>query len=125
MQSRENMKILCIEDEIDIGALLKDVLEATGHYVTTCDNGLEALTILGHEAFDLVILDLNMPKFSGTDVINSLVENNSISNMNIVILTANDLKESEISEFEQKGIKEFMRKPMSVQGILNVVKKFE
>ncbi len=119
------MKILCVEDEVDIATLLDNVLTSEGHFVTTCHNGVDALSLIEKENFNLIFLDLQMPQLSGKEVIDSLAKNGLLTHNNIVVLSASDMTESEILEFEQKGIKGFLQKPMSLEGIFDVVKKFE
>ncbi len=121
----QTMKILCVEDDIDIATLLDNVLSSDGHYVTICDNEKDALALVEKENFNLIFLDLQLPQLSGKEVINSLAQNGLLADNNIVILSASDMTESEILEFEQKGIKGFLQKPMSLEGIFDVVKKFE
>ncbi len=121
----QTMKILCVEDDIDIATLLDNVLSSDGHYVTICDNGKDALSLVEKENFNLILLDLQLPQLSGKEVINSLAQNGLLADNNIVILSAIDIAESEILEFKQKGIKGFLQKPMSLEGIFDVVKKFE
>ncbi len=119
------MKILCVEDDIDIATLLDNVLSSDGHYVTICHNGEDALALVEKENFNLIFLDLQLPQLSGKEVINSLAQNGLLADNNIVILSAIDMADSEILEFKQKGIKGFLQKPMSLEGIFDVVKKFE
>lgn len=119
------MKILCVEDDVDIATLLDNVLSANGHIVTACHSGADALSLIQNQDFNLIFLDLEMPEISGRDVINSLSKDDLLSHNNIVILTANELDEQERSKLEQQGIREILQKPMSLDGIMGVVKKFE
>ncbi len=119
------MKILCVEDEVDLATLMDNVLSSDGHFVTTCHDGEEALSLITKEEFNLIFLDLEIPKLSGKQVIDSLKNDGLTEINNIVILSANDLEQSEIQEFNQKGIKNYLQKPVSMEEILNEVKKFE
>ena len=119
------MKILCVEDEVDLATLMDNVLSSDGHLITTCHDGEEAISLITKEDFNLIFLDLEIPKLSGKQVIDSL-KNDGLSEINnIVILSANDLEESEIREFYQKGVNNYLQKPVSMDEILNEVKKFE
>lgn len=119
------MKILCVDDDVDIATLMDNVLSANGHYVTTCNSGADALAAISDNDFNLIFLDLEMPHISGREVIDSLSDSGFLNYNNIVILTANDLEEPEKSKYNNLGIKEVLQKPMSLDGILEVVKKFE
>jgi CheY-like chemotaxis protein len=122
---RREMKILCVDDDEDIATLLHNILSANGHVVTTSHNGVDALSEIEREDFNLILLDLEMPGLSGKQVIDSLHKDGLLEHNKIVILSANDLSESEILEFKQKGIEEIFQKPMQLERILDVVKKFE
>ncbi|MDH3677097.1 MAG: response regulator [Nitrosopumilus sp.] len=119
------MKILCVDDDEDIATLLDNVLSSDGHLVTTCHNGVDALSVIKKEDFNLIFLDLQMPGLTGKDVIESLDKDGFLGQNNIVILSANDLAESEILEFTQKGIKEILQKPVRLDSLVEVVKLFE
>ena len=119
------MKILCVEDEVDLAILMDNVLSSDGHLITTCHDGEEAISLITKEDFNLIFLDLEIPKLSGKQVIDSLKNDGLVEINNIVILSANDLEESEIQEFNQKGVKNYLQKPVSMDEILKEVKKFE
>jgi len=119
------MKILCVDDDVDIATLLDNILSSEGHQVTTCHNGVDALDLITKNDFNLILLDLQMPGLSGKEVIDSLDKDGSLGQNKIVIFSANDLGESEILEYNQKGIKEILQKPINLEGILDMVKKFE
>ena len=119
------MKILCVEDDLDIATLMDNVLSASGHYVSTCHDGLEGVNKIEAEDYNLIFLDLNIPELSGFEVIEKLEKDGYLENLNIVILTANDLSLTELQNFEKKGIKEILQKPVTLEKILESVKKFE
>ena len=119
------MKILCVDDDVDIATLLENCLSSEGHQVTTCHNGVDALDLITKNDFNLILLDLQMPGLSGKEVIDSLNKDGSLGQNKIVIFSANDLDESEILKYNQKGIKEILQKPINLEGILDMVKKFE
>ncbi len=62
-----NERILLIEDEISVGEVGSDILEDLGYHIEVAHNGKEALDILSKRngAFDLIILDMNMPRMGG------------------------------------------------------------
>jgi len=119
------MKILCVDDDADITTLLDNILSSEGHYVKTCLNGVDALSLITKDEFNLIFLDLQMPGLSGKEVIDSLDRDGLLGQNKIAVFSANDLDESEILKFKQKGIKEILQKPIHLEGILDVVKKFE
>ncbi len=62
-------RVLVVEDDVDTRALLVDVLEADGFYVSQCVNGEQALEQITAERFDLVVSDIKMPYLSGTELL--------------------------------------------------------
>ncbi|MZH02612.1 MAG: response regulator transcription factor, partial [Nitrospinae bacterium] len=65
---KSGKKILVVEDEAHLAKGLKFNLEREGYQVTLVDNGQSAVEILGEEDFDLMILDIMLPKLSGIEV---------------------------------------------------------
>jgi len=65
---RRKKKILVAEDSITSRTLLKNILETTGYEVRTVVDGLEALSALMEEEFDLLISDVEMPRMNGFDL---------------------------------------------------------
>jgi len=68
------MKILGIDDNEDLLNLCETVLTSDGHEFTGINNGKEGLKAIRDKKFDVVLLDISMPDFSGVDVMNALVE---------------------------------------------------
>ena len=60
-------KILVVEDEVHLAKGLTFNLEREGYQITLVDNGQSAVDILGEEDFDLMILDIMLPKLSGLE----------------------------------------------------------
>ena len=73
----DTIKILWVDDEID---LLKPhilFLEKKNYSVTTCNNGLDAISIFEENNFDIVFLDENMPGMSGLETLSEMKEKKS------------------------------------------------
>jgi CheY-like chemotaxis protein len=62
-------RILVIDDDLEISALLKRALSGNSHYVQTASNGREGLRLLGESPYDIVITDIIMPEVDGFEVI--------------------------------------------------------
>ena len=80
-------KILIVDDEYDILESLKMLLEGVGYEVKIVDNGLDAIKILKKEKFDLVILDILMPKLSGIKTLEKIRADKKIANQKVIFLT--------------------------------------
>ncbi len=65
----EPLRLFLVEDDDDIAFLMSKSLERAGHTVTVCHSGADALIVLGHSQFHLVLLDQKLPDMSGTDLL--------------------------------------------------------
>jgi PAS domain S-box-containing protein len=72
----ESLNLFVVEDDDDIALLVRKSLERAGHRVTRCRTGADALTVLGHAAFDLVLLDQKLPDLSGAELLQALAREN-------------------------------------------------
>ena len=97
------MKILGIDDNQDLIDLCEVVLTSAGHEYTGIDNGREGLQAIKDEKFDLVLLDLSMPEFSGIDVVDALVKDEIMKKQKIIIFTASSATENEYQPLLDKG----------------------
>jgi len=68
----KNKSILVVEDEPTVRTLVTKMLSTLGYQVQSCSNGEDALRICDNDSFDLVIVDMMMPKMSGIDLIDRL-----------------------------------------------------
>lgn len=88
---------------------------------TTVNDGLSGLALLKRKSFDVILLDLNMPEFSGYDVLNELIKENKIKELKIIILTATMLNETKIKELKKMGVYSVEKKPTRIQFLLDVM----
>jgi DNA-binding response OmpR family regulator len=94
-------KILIVEDERLIAKPLAMKLQFSGFEVKNAYDGAEALTMMADEKFDLVLLDLMMPKVDGFDVLSKLKER---GDMTPVIVASNLSQEKDISRVLELGV---------------------
>lgn len=78
-------KILIAEDDIDISELLRLYLEGSNFEVTTASDGAQALSAIQNEKFNLLVLDIMMPKINGYELTKAVRQ---FSNVPIIILSA-------------------------------------
>ena len=107
-------EILVIEDEKDIQNIIKAFLENAGYKVETADDGLDGINIIQKNKFDLVLLDIMMPKIDGFVVCEMIRKN---SNVPIIILTALTDEESQLKGFD-KLADDYITKPFSMPIVL-------
>ena len=107
-------KILVVEDEKDIQNIIKAFLENAEYKVETADDGLDGINIIQKNKFDLILLDIMMPKIDGFVVCEMIRKN---SNVPIIILTALTDEESQLKGFD-KLADDYITKPFSMPIVL-------
>jgi len=87
-QVRKSMKVLVIDDNHDIGEVLSVYFEHENIDYELIDDGTEGVKAIRECDFDLILLDMAMPGYSGLDIIRSLKNDGIFESKNIVIFTA-------------------------------------
>ena len=111
------MKILAIDDNVDITELLSMTLNAMGHELSFTNSGKEGVELLGANKYDAVLLDLAMPGFSGADVLEKVETMGNLKDFNIILFTASSIGDTEIDSFLKKGVHGIIRKPIEVDDL--------
>lgn len=106
--------ILIVEDEPSIQTILRELLQDAGYGVTTASDGVEGIALFQQEAYDLVLLDIMIPKLDGYGVCKAIRE---ISNTPIIMLTALEEEEAQVKAFELQ-VDDYITKPFSVKLVL-------
>lgn len=122
-------RVLVVEDEPDIAALIAYQLTREGFRVETAGTGPEALQAISRDIPDLVVLDRMLPGLSGDEVLQRLKEEAATSNIPVLVLTAKREQEDRIKGLEL-GADDYLTKPFSprelvlrVQAILRRVRE--
>jgi DNA-binding response OmpR family regulator len=118
------LKILAIDDNPDLTELLEVSLNAMGHEIKVTNDAKEGLDLATSSTYDLILLDINMPKFTGIDFVNTLVEKNLIQDHNIVLFTSSSTSSSDVSELLKKGVRGCIEKPIEVDVLEKEINKF-
>lgn len=116
----DKIKILWVDDEID---LLKPhilFLEKKNYEVTTCNNGLDAIALFEEDNFDIVFLDENMPGMSGLETLSEMKEKKSAIPM--IMITKSE-EEYIMEEAIGSKIADYLIKPVNPNQILLSLKK--
>ncbi len=119
------MKILGIDDNEDLLNLCETVLTSDGHEFTGINNGKEGLQAILDKKFDIVLLDLSMPDFSGMDVIDALVKEGIMKKQKIVIFTGTSPTKEEIELFLEKGAHSVIKQPVDSDYLSEFICKLE
>jgi two-component system copper resistance phosphate regulon response regulator CusR len=105
------MRVLVVEDDRALGSFVKKALESEYHTVELVSDGQEALDWLQSTEFDLLVLDLNLPKLDGMAVLSKMGPKNS--EMAILILSARSRVEDRVQCLDM-GADDYLVKPFSL-----------
>ena len=109
------MRILVVEDERKVAAALQEGLEGEGYAVSVAGDGELGLDLLGRQAFDLVLLDLALPRRDGVEVLASLRKGNCMTP--VFILTARDAVEDRVRGLDA-GADDYLVKPFANEELV-------
>ena len=111
-------RILIVEDEPDIQELLRAYLEDAGYQTAVAGDGVAALALFGGQTFDLVLLDLMLPKIDGFGVCELIRRQSQVP---ILMLTALDSEEQQLKGFGL-NIDDYVTKPFSIPVLLEKIR---
>ena len=96
-----------------------------GHSCSVVNDGRSGLNLIENKTFDAIILDLAMPDFSGSDIVDALYKSGKIKNQNIVTLTASSISDEVESTLKSKGVSLCLKKPIDPDILLGHIQQFE
>lgn len=122
-------RVLVVEDETDIAALIAYELTRAGYRVETATTGRDALRAVEREVPDLIVLDRMLPEVSGDEVLRQVRSDASLGTLPVLMLTAKKEQEDRIQGLEL-GVDDYLTKPFSprelvlrVQAILRRIRE--
>ncbi|MER1998283.1 MAG: response regulator [Lysinibacillus sp.] len=113
-------KILIVDDQQGIRALLNEIFQREGFETVQCGNGLQAVQLVQEQQFDLMLLDMNLPGLHGIEVLKE-VRNDLQQKVPIMMMTAygeQDLIEEALSYQDVQ----YFTKPFNIFELLTQVK---
>jgi two-component system cell cycle response regulator DivK len=115
-----NEKILIAEDNPTNMRLVQMILRGKGYTLRKATNGEEALEVALKERPDLVVMDVQLPKLSGLEVIRKLRQTSDFSRVPVIAVTAYAMK-GDKEKFIKAGFDAYMSKPLDVHGLPLVI----
>ncbi|MFZ1076524.1 MAG: response regulator [Nitrosotalea sp.] len=115
------MKILLIDDNQDITTMMHKYLTIKGHDCIVSNDGRNGLTIIEGQEFDVILLDLAMPEFTGIDIVNDLYNSGKIKEKKIILFTASSVKDDEIRNLIKKGVHSCLKKPVKLDLLIKSI----
>lgn len=116
-----NKRILIVEDEWKLRRIASDFLRKEGFIVIEAEDGEQALDYIVSQNFDLIILDLMLPKINGWDLLKEIRIKDSA--LPVIMLTARGSEEDILKGYEMKA-DEYIVKPVSMKVLVAKVKAF-
>ncbi len=115
-------KILVVDDEKELSALVSLHMKMAGFEVLTANSGEKALELSREETPDLIILDLMLPKIDGWQVCEQLRQDAATKDIPVIMLTARTQIEDKLKGFEA-GADDYVTKPFSPRELVARVKR--
>jgi two-component system cell cycle response regulator DivK len=117
-------KLLVVEDNPMNMELTVDLLESYGYEVEQAEDGPEALDIINESNnFDLILLDMQLPKMDGLEVLKHLKESENSKNIPVVALTAHAMRGDE-DKFINAGCEGYISKPINIHNFKETVSRY-
>ena len=116
-------KILLVDDELDIRESVKMLLETMNYEVEITDDGNNAITMLKNGTFDLVLLDILMPKISGIKTLEKIRADSKIKNQKVVFLTVVSPTKNGEGIIEKLGPLDYIDKPIDNNSFKEKIEK--
>jgi signal transduction histidine kinase/CheY-like chemotaxis protein len=115
------LKVLAVDDNAINLMVLDQLLSSVGHDVDKASSGPESLAIVATQAFDLILLDIQMPGMSGIEVLNALRGAPGLNRDTPVIALTADVTSGGRQHYLQLGFTEHETKPIQVENLLSAV----
>jgi response regulator RpfG family c-di-GMP phosphodiesterase len=113
-------RVLIVDDESSIRMLCREVIKGSGVQCDEATNGEEALEKIAEEPPDLVLVDVNMPKLCGTDLLHRLRANPPVPNLKVIMFSG-QASSDEMAEMMIAGADDYLTKPFSIPQLIGRV----
>lgn len=118
-------KVLVVDDDKGIRALLNMRLNREGFAVEEAEGGSEALSLLEKQGgnFDIILCDLNMPEVSGQEVLEFVRSHPIHKSTPFLMLTAHN-EDEKVSDAAKSGVSEYILKPFTAEDLVQKIRRF-
>lgn len=110
-----SIKVLLVEDDIDLALTIVDHLELENIQCDHASNGVQGLSLINTNYYHVILLDINLPKMDGLSVCQKLRENSN--DTPIIMLTARDTLSDKVAGFDA-GTDDYLVKPFEIEELL-------
>jgi two-component system, chemotaxis family, chemotaxis protein CheY len=118
---KRKSRVLVIEDGITMRMFYRDVLEGAGFAVEEAVNGLEGVERAMTGSFDLLVVDINMPKMDGYQVIRTLREDETLWRTPVITISTEDKEQDALKAYEA-GANSYVTKPVRPKDLAEMAR---
>ena len=114
------MQILVVDDELENLDLMVDILQARGHQVAGANDGIEALQEVRSKNYDIILLDIMMPKKDGFEVLCEMKQDPQLQQIPVVLVSGLAF-DSDIKKGKDLGCLEYLPKPVDFDALYKIL----
>src|SRR5262249_18717049 len=103
--------VLVVDDDVDVGGLLREALSRWGYDVSLATSGREAVRLISHQIFDAALVDIWMPEMDGLQVLEEIKRHDPA--LEVVMMTGNPMVETAVQALKS-GAYDYLIKPLSL-----------
>ena len=116
-------RVLVVDDSLVAGELQKNILLAAGYEAEIASDGVEALEVLRHKAWDLVIADVDMPRMTGFELAERLRADDELRDIPVIIVTSRDSLDDRRRGFEVGADAYVLKREFDQTQLLDTVRR--
>lgn len=113
-------RILVVDDEPAIRALLKKIIERRGYVVDDAKDGADAIALLGQNSYDLLLIDLMMPNVNGFELVEWISSHPSKRRPSVIVITA-AAESKPLRQLDPAIVHSVVRKPFDIDVVADLV----
>jgi len=115
--------VLVVEDSITSRMLLKNILETSGYLVVTAVDGIDAMTLLKTEKFDVVVSDVDMPRMNGFNLTEKIRGDKKLAELPVVLVTALESREDKERGIDVGANAYIVKSSFDQSNLLEVIRR--
>ncbi len=112
-------RVLIVDDDADLAANLRDILEDAGYFVTVANDGRSALARCREQAYDLALVDIRMPDMSGLDLVESCLPVSPETEF--IMVTGHATLDTAITAVKHERVIGYETKPVDVDRLVSMI----
>src|SRR5438093_5882160 len=116
----DHPRVLVVDDDSDIGELMRDALSRWGYDVTLAANGREAVRLISHQIFDAALVDIWMPEMDGLQVLDEIKRHDPA--LEVVMMTGNPMVETAVQALKS-GAYDYLIKPLNLDELQHLMQQ--